>query len=53
MREDGSTTRMDMQKMPFGLISYNCKFFASEDGSNLHVLNMHVAMDGDYVYLLW
>ena len=51
MREDGSTTRMDMQKMPFGLISYNCKFFASEDSSNLHVPNDYMQwMESMYTY---
>ena len=27
--------RLDIDRMPFGLISYNCKFFASDDASNL------------------
>lgn len=36
MRKDGSATRLDVDKMPFGLIAYNCKFFAIDDASNLH-----------------
>lgn len=36
VRPDGSTTRMPIMRMPFGLISYNCEFFSREDVTNLH-----------------
>ncbi|CAB4012017.1 uncharacterized protein LOC110237337 isoform X1, partial [Paramuricea clavata] len=35
MREDGSSARLNVNRMPFGLLDFNCKFFASDDGSNL------------------
>ena len=35
MRQDGSSARLNVDTMPFGLLAYNCKFFASEDASNL------------------
>jgi hypothetical protein len=37
MRDDGSSASMDVQRIPFGLIANNCKFFVSDDASNLHV----------------
>ncbi len=36
LREDGMSARMDVNRMPFGLIAFNCKFFAVDDASNLH-----------------
>lgn len=36
LRPDGSTTRMPIMRMPFGLISYNCEFFSRDDVTNLH-----------------
>jgi hypothetical protein len=51
MRDDGSSARMDVQRMPFGLIAYNCKFFASDDGSNLHVPEDYMQwMESMYTY---
>ena len=32
---DKSSARLCVDRMPFGLIAYNCKFFASNDASNL------------------
>ena len=34
-REDGSSARLNVDMMPFGLLAYNCKFFATDDPSNL------------------
>lgn len=36
VRPDGSTTRMPIMRMPFGLIAYNCEFFSRDDVTNLH-----------------
>ena len=36
-REHENISRMDINRMPFGLIAYNCKFFAVDNGSNLRV----------------
>ena len=35
MRTDGSGARLNVDVMPFGLLAFNCKFFASDDASNL------------------
>ena len=35
MRADGSGARINVDVMPFGLLAFNCKFFASDDASNL------------------
>lgn len=35
VRPDGSTTRMPIMRMPFGLISYNCEFFSHDNVTNL------------------
>lgn len=36
LRPDSMTTRVPITWMPFGLISYNCEFFSSDDVTNLH-----------------
>lgn len=35
IRADGSAARLNVDVMPFGLLAYNCKFFATDDTSNL------------------
>ena len=34
MRADGSSARLNVDKMPFSLLAYNCKFYAMDDTSN-------------------
>ena len=33
---DKSSAHLCVDRMPFGFIAYNCKFFPSNDASNLH-----------------
>ena len=35
MRADGPGARLNVDVMPFGLLAFNCKFFTSDDASNL------------------
>jgi len=51
MKQDGSSARLNVDKMPFGLLAYNCKFFASDDASNLRASeNYKKWMESMYSY---
>ena len=50
---DGSTTRMPILCMPFGLISYNCEFFSRDGCYKPACLRGLHSVDGNNVCSLW